>query len=195
MVTADTKDVNATERITYESEADSHGRITGIGNCVTEYTEQKMELFRQEKEEQEQLAVLKEEQPLRQYELSEADYKALVQLVEAEASGEDLKGKILVANVVLNRVKNDGFPDSVEEVVYQTKSGKAQFSPVANGRIHQVTVSEETILAVERALCGEDESMGALFFMARKHANPKNVRWFDEHLTWLFAHNGHEFYA
>ena len=67
------------------------------------------------------------------YTLSEADYDALLKIVQAEAGNEDEKGKMLVAGVVLNRVKDERFPDTVTEVVMQQENGVYQFSPVANG--------------------------------------------------------------
>ena len=129
------------------------------------------------------------------YEISDEDYDALLRLVEAEASGEDIKGKMLVANVVLNRVKSSSFPDTVKEVIYQQENGRAQFSPVATGKIDRVTVSGETVEAVERALCGEDESAGALYFVAPAYASAENRSWFENNLTLLFSYKGHEFYA
>lgn len=41
---------------------------------------------------------------------SDQDYEVLTRIVEAEAGGCDTKGRILVANVVLNRVKARNFP-------------------------------------------------------------------------------------
>ena len=129
------------------------------------------------------------------YEISGEDYDALLRLVEAEASGEDIKGKMLVANVVLNRVKSSSFPDTVKEVIYQKENGRAQFSPVATGKIDRVSVSGETVEAVERVLCGEDESAGALYFVAPAYASAENRSWFENNLTLLFSYKGHQFYA
>lgn len=128
------------------------------------------------------------------YEVSVSDYEALLRIVEAEAGCEDEKGKLLVANVVLNRVKNDKFPDTIEEVIMQRDNGTTQFSPVANGRFYSVKISEETYDVVNRALCGEDVSQGALYFAARKYADPDKMKWFDNHLTFLFEYGGHEFF-
>ncbi|MGN0385055.1 MAG: cell wall hydrolase [Lachnospiraceae bacterium] len=127
--------------------------------------------------------------------LSDEDYEVLLRIVEAEAGGEDEEGKMLVANVVLNRVNNDKFPDTVKEVVFQREKGRAQFSPVYNGRYERVKISEGTKQAVERVLSGEDISQGALYFAARKYANPDKMRWFDEKLDFLFVHGGHEFFT
>ena len=123
--------------------------------------------------------------------LDKADYECLLKIVESEAGICDRKGKILVANVVLNRMNSCSFPDTVTEVVYQ----KNQFSPVKPGSIDQVTVSGETREAVSLALSGTDYSQGALFFVARKLADEENMEWFDSSLKYLFEHDGHEFYT
>lgn len=122
------------------------------------------------------------------------DYDTLTRIVEAEAGGEDENGKMLVACVVLNRVENAAFPDSVQEVVFQKSHGVTQFTPVSDGRFYQVTVSEDTKEAVRRVLSGEDISQGALYFVSRKGADPDRMAWFDRHLTFLFAYGGHEFF-
>ena len=126
--------------------------------------------------------------------LPEAEYETLLRIVEAEAGSEDENGKLLVANVVLNRVRSEAFPDTVTRVVYQESEGKAQFSPVSNGSIQNVTISPQTVQAVDRALGGEDLSQGALYFVSRQAADPQNMDWFDSHLTRLFSYGGHEFF-
>ena len=128
------------------------------------------------------------------YVITAEDYDALLRIMEAEASGEDETGRLLVANVVLNRVRSAAFPNTVSEVVYQRKNGKAQFSPVHTGKIARVTVSDATRAAVARALTGEDVSEGALYFVNPTLADAGNLKWFREHLTLLFAYHGHEFY-
>ena len=128
------------------------------------------------------------------YELSDEDLEVLLRIVEAEAGCEDEDGKLLVANVILNRMENDSFPNTVKDVVFQQENGVWQFSPIADGRYYQVKVSKSTIQAVSRALLGEDISEGALYFAARAHADSDKMKWFDEHLSFLFAHGGHEFF-
>ena len=126
--------------------------------------------------------------------LSKTDKEILLRIVEAEATGEDIAGKMLVANVILNRVNSDEFPDTVEEVVFQRSGSRYQFSPMRDGRYYKVNISETTEEAVERVLYGEDESEGALYFMSRRQADPGNIRWFDRSLTWLLEHGTHEFF-
>lgn len=127
-------------------------------------------------------------------EVTDADIETLFKIVEAEAGGEDRTGKLLVANVVINRVRSMAFPDTVVDVVYQGEQSVAQFSPVSNGVINKVNVSEETKEVVYSALKGEDVSNGALFFMARKYTPLENAQWFDNNLTFLFTYGGHDFY-
>ena len=120
------------------------------------------------------------------------EYNVLLRIVEAEAGGEDITGKMLVANVIMNRVENGRFPDTVTEVVYQKNAnGKAQFSPTVNGRIDSVNVSQETVDAVERVLNGEDSSNGALYFRS-VHSNGT---WHDNALRRVAEHGNHIFYT
>ena len=121
---------------------------------------------------------------------SDQDYEVLKRIVEAEAGGCDMQGRILVANVILNRVRDAEFPSTITDVVYQL----SQFSPVSDGRLNSCSVSEKTVEAVNRALSGEDYSQGALFFMNRIRSRSSNVSWFDRHLTYLFQHEKHEFF-
>ncbi|MBS6396524.1 MAG: cell wall hydrolase [Clostridiales bacterium] len=125
------------------------------------------------------------------FSLEEQEYQVLLKIVEAEAGCEDTAGKMLVANVVMNRVRSAHFPNSVYEVVYQRHEGRAQFSPIDDGRIDTVSVSADTVEAVARVMNGEDSSAGALFFRAASC----NSRWFDQALTRVIEHGNHIFYT
>ena len=127
----------------------------------------------------------------RRFAITDDDYQVLLRIVEAEAPDEDLKGKMLVANVVLNRMEIGFGGDTISEVVFDD----GQFEPVRNGRIFKVTISDATIEAVERVINGEDLSQGALYFMARDKASKRGIKWFDENLKFLFEHGGHEFFT
>lgn len=123
--------------------------------------------------------------------LENNEYNILLKIVEAEAGSEDITGRMLVANVIMNRVNSPCFPDTVEEVVYQKYRGTAQFSPTTDGRIDSVTVSQETIDAVERVMNGEDSSNGALYFRS-VYCNSK---WHDNALTRVLEYGNHIFYV
>lgn len=127
--------------------------------------------------------------------MSDEDYQTMLQIVEAEAGTEDIKGRVLVANVIMNRVNSEGFPNTVTEVVYEYENGVPQFSPVHDGRIYRVTVSDETREAVKLALEGVDYSEGALFFIMKSAAEEQGINWFEKELKYLFKHGVHEFYT
>ncbi len=128
------------------------------------------------------------------FDISKKERHVLERIVEAEAGGENISGKLLVANVVLNRVESKDFPNTVSKVVFAHSGGTYQFSPVSDGRYYSVRVSKETRNAVRRALAGEDNSDGALYFAARKYADAGNMSWFDRCLDYLFSYGCHEFY-
>lgn len=132
---------------------------------------------------------------VRNNQMDYSEYETLLRIVEAEATGEDFEGKRLIANVILNRVSDQRFPDTIEDVVWQQEDGCAQFQPTVDGRIDDVEITEDTILAVDEALQGVDHSRGALFFMARSASDDYNVDWFDSNLQRLFVHGGHEYFT
>ncbi len=115
------------------------------------------------------------------------EYKALCRIVQAEAGNQDAEGKQLIANVVLNRVKNENFPDTVQEVILQDNGGITQFSPTKNGSYHAAEISVDTMAAVNRAIAGEDLSGGALYFKAGSETH-----WGG--LQFLFQHGDHVFF-
>ena len=115
--------------------------------------------------------------------VSIADYLALCQIVEAEAQSEDIYGKRLVANVVLNRTESGRYPDSIENVILD----EGQFDPVGNGTYYRTVPTEDAKYAVMTALNGENESQDALFFQR----SPSSV-WGDK--TYLFRYGSHSFY-
>lgn len=127
--------------------------------------------------------------------MSDEDYDTLLRIVEAEAGSEDIKGRVLVANVIMNRVKSEDFPNTVTEVVWDNSDGVPQFSPTYDGRINEVAVSDETREAVKQALKGTDYSEGALFFIQKSATEEHNVKWFEKDLKRLFKYGVHEFYT
>ena len=125
------------------------------------------------------------------FSLEAQEYQVLLKIVEAEAGGEDQTGRLLVANVVMNRVRSDRFPNTVSQVVYQRDGGRAQFSPISDGRIDQVSISQDTVEAVSRAMNGEDASAGALYFRAVNSSSG----WFDQSLNRVLEYGNHIFYT
>ena len=116
--------------------------------------------------------------------------RILERIVEAESGDQTIKGRQMVANVILNRMKSEKFPDTVREIVFAGR----QFSPVSNGSYYRVKVSSQTKKAVEKALKEKDNTTGALYFMYRAGSDSSNVSWFDRELTKLCEYGCHEFF-
>ncbi|MGN0372338.1 MAG: cell wall hydrolase [Enterocloster sp.] len=155
----------------------------------TEIETLQKQILKEKQEEEARKKAEEERRAARKIQVSDEDYQTLLRIVQAEAGICDDKGKILVADVIINRVHSGKFPNTVKSVVYQP----SQFQPVSNGSINSVKVSPETVACVDRALEGEDYSQGALYFMNRR-VSGSAATWFDNRLTYLFAHDGHEFF-
>lgn len=91
--------------------------------------------------------------------ITQDDIELMAKLVAAESIGEPYKGKIAVASVVLNRVSNPKFPNSIQGVIFQ----KNAFSCVKNNKIIS-TPNDDCYRAVYEALNGRDPTNKALFF-------------------------------
>lgn len=126
--------------------------------------------------------------------ISQKEYDILLRIVEAEATGKDVLAKMLVANVIVNRVNSRSFPGSIEEVVFQRNETRAQFSPLDDGRYYTVTVTNGTVEAVNRVLAGEDYSQGALYFAAERVVDGSGC-WASRHFSELFRYEGHVFFG
>ena len=150
--------------------------------------------FEEKQREREEKERRRRERKRREEKRRQEERQILERIVEAEAGDQDLEGRILVANVILNRVHSKHFPDTIKGVVFANRAGRYQFSPVSNGRYYRVTVSDKTKRAVKQALAGKDISKGALYFMCRSASDPKNVAWFDRDLTKVAQHGCHEFF-
>lgn len=95
--------------------------------------------------------------------LSAYEKRLLAQLVTAEAVGEPYAGQVAVALVILNRVDSSLFPNTIHNVIYQTR----QFTPVTSGTINKPATAS-AVRAVDEALAFRGQGSGSLFFY-----NPK----------------------
>jgi N-acetylmuramoyl-L-alanine amidase len=83
----------------------------------------------------------------------------LSKLVTGEARGESYEGQVAVAAVVINRVKDPRFPNSIKDVIYQ----KNAFSVVKDGSIN-LQPTESAYTAAQEALYGSDPTNNAIYF-------------------------------
>ncbi len=111
----------------------------------------------------------------------------LSHIINAESGNQPLSGKIAVGNVVLNRVANPRFPNTVYEVIHQ----RGQFTPVSNGSI-KLTPNEESVIAAKLCLDGANTVGNALYFL-----NPRTASnsWASRTRPYVATIGAHAFYA
>lgn len=89
----------------------------------------------------------------------ESEAYLLGRLIHGEARGEPYIGKVAVAAVVLNRVKNPNFPNTITSVIYQPGA----FDAVADGQIW-LTPNEDSLRAARDAMNGWDPTGGCIYY-------------------------------
>lgn len=95
------------------------------------------------------------------------DVQLLARCIYAEGRDEPYKGQVAIGAVVLNRVKNASFPNTISGVIYQPNA----FSAVKDGEIG-LTPNDTALKAARDALNGWDPTGGALFYYnAKKESN------------------------
>jgi N-acetylmuramoyl-L-alanine amidase len=92
--------------------------------------------------------------------ISSQDIKLLVQLVNAEGMTEPYIGKVAIAAVVLNRLKNNNFPKSVGGIILEP----GKFSSVGDGKFWSVVSDDTARKAVMDAISGVDPTEGSLYY-------------------------------
>lgn len=92
----------------------------------------------------------------------------LSRLVYAEARGEPYKGQVAVAAVVLNRVSNPNFPNTISGVIYQSGA----FDVVSDGQIN-LTPNSTAKKAAQDALNGWDPTSGCIYYFNPDTATSK----------------------
>lgn len=90
---------------------------------------------------------------------SSSDLYLLAKCVYAEARGESYQGQVAVAAVVLNRVKNPDFPNTVAGVIYQPWA----FTAVNDGQIN-LEPNQTAYNAARDAMNGWDPTYGSLYY-------------------------------
>lgn len=89
----------------------------------------------------------------------EANVNLLARIINGEARGEPYEGQVAVGAVVMNRVKNPSFPNTISGVIYQPGA----FTAVADGQINAGMYSS-SYNAARDALNGWDPSGGAIYY-------------------------------
>ncbi|MBE7091519.1 MAG: spore cortex-lytic enzyme [Clostridiales bacterium] len=90
---------------------------------------------------------------------SSSDVYLLAKIIHAEARGESYTGQVAVGAVILNRVKNPSFPNTISGVVYQ----KGAFTAVSDGQIN-LAPNASSQRAAQDAINGWDPTYGCLYY-------------------------------
>ena len=100
--------------------------------------------------------------------ISSSNLNLISRFVYAESRGEPYTGQVAVASVILNRVKDSRFPNTVSGVVYQPGA----FTCVSDGQIN-LTPNSTAKKAAQDAINGWDPSYWAIYYFNPATATSK----------------------
>ena len=93
-----------------------------------------------------------------------ANQELLASIIYCEAGNQPYEGQVAVGAVIMNRVKSGSYPNSIEEVIYQS----GQFGPAATGWLNRVRsskgYSQTALQAAGDALNGSNPIGNCLYF-------------------------------
>ena len=94
----------------------------------------------------------------------QAEKELLASLIFCEAGNQPYEGQVAVGAVVINRINSSSYPNTMEEVIYQS----GQFSPAMSGWLDCVRANqgytEAAMQAAEDALAGSNPIGDCLYF-------------------------------
>lgn len=95
---------------------------------------------------------------------NDGDLRLMAAIIFCEAGNQSYEGQVAVGAVVMNRVRSASYPNSIQEVIYQS----GQFGPAATGWLDQVLASgsytESAMQAAKDALAGANPIGECLYF-------------------------------
>ena len=109
-------------------------------------------------------------------------------IINAEAGGECMEGKIAVGNVIMNRVGSSNCPDTVYDVIFDNKFG-VQFTPAYSGAINR-SPNQESIIAAKLALEGANVVGDSMYFNVSYMGS-----WASKNRPYVTTIGNHSFYS
>ena len=92
---------------------------------------------------------------------STSDIQLMARAINGEARGEPYEGQVAVGAVILNRVKDSRFPNSISGVIYQPGA----FTAVSDGQINAAISEGSTVYkAAQDAINGWDPTSGCVYY-------------------------------
>lgn len=99
-----------------------------------------------------------------------SDIQLMARAINGEARGEPYEGQVAVGAVILNRVKDSRFPNSISGVIYQSGA----FTAVADGQINTAIAQDSTVYkAAQDAMNGWDPTGGCVYYFNPNTATNK----------------------
>ena len=90
-----------------------------------------------------------------------SDIQLMARAINGEARGEPYEGQVAVGAVIMNRVKDSKFPNTIVGVIYQSGA----FTAVADGQINAPIAEDSTVYkAAQDAMNGWDPTGGCLYY-------------------------------
>lgn len=90
-----------------------------------------------------------------------SDIQLMARAINGEARGEPYEGQVAVGAVILNRVKDSRFPNSISGVIYQSGA----FTAVSDGQINAPISEGATVYkAAQDAMNGWDPTGGCVYY-------------------------------
>ena len=99
-----------------------------------------------------------------------SEIQLMARAINGEARGEPYEGQVAVGAVIINRVKDSRFPNSISGVIYQSGA----FTAVSDGQIN-ATISEGSTVykAAQDAMNGWDPTGGCVYYFNPSTATNK----------------------
>lgn len=99
-----------------------------------------------------------------------SDIQLMARAINGESRGEPYEGQVAVGAVILNRVKDSRFPNSISGVIYQSGA----FTAVADGQINAPISENSTVYKAARdAMNGWDPTGGCVYYFNPNTATNK----------------------
>ena len=120
---------------------------------------------------------------------TDEEFDMLCYVLQGEVGNCSEQSKIAVANVIINRVKTGRFGSSISDVL----TAPNQFTAINGYYSGRNKPTQNTIDCAKRALNGEDNSNGAVYYYAPKYCGGSTAAWF-ESLTFCMELDGQRYF-
>ena len=113
-----------------------------------------------------------------------SDIQLMARAINGEARGEPYEGQVAVGAVILNRVKDSRFPNTIAGVIYQSGA----FTAVSDRQINAPLAEDSTVYkAAQDAMNGWDPTGGCVYYFNPNTATNKWI-WSRPHVITIGKH-------